>query len=300
MAKRKNALAPDEEKALVTMNKMAVEKKENLAAAKTIIDGFGFRAQLGEEYSRLVYVQTGNNVFRMREGMGLVGGAILLELKEHEEHGSFMKAVEEMGLGHRSATRYMHYARKFGKLANLATLRNSKLDLLEDLDEAELKELNDKGEVFGINLDEIERLPAWATRDELRKAKEKLKRQEALHEKELKRRDEEIADLKFALGTQQPPTKEQIAIAELARLDEDYFHELTSAMAAMRKAADILNRAQCVPGANVQILSDWIGKYNDEMVLLNGVREEFIDLIDNLHPVTRGGYGAESDVPDLR
>ncbi|MDR0455406.1 MAG: hypothetical protein LBH20_01815, partial [Treponema sp.] len=59
---------------------------------------------------------------------------------------------------------------------------------------------------------------------------------------------------------------------------------------ALRKALNILNQAQCVPGANVQILNEWINKYNDEMVLFNGVSEEFIDVIDNLHPVDKGGY----------
>jgi hypothetical protein len=56
----------------------------------------------------------------------------------------------------------------------------------------------------------------------------------------------------------------------------------------LRKAAGILNRAQCVPGVNVQILNEWTAKYNDEMVLLNGVHEEFTGMIDDLHPVDKG------------
>jgi hypothetical protein len=90
------------------------------------------------------------------------------------------------------------------------------------------------------------------------------------------------------LRYQQPPTKEQIAIAGLAELDKNYFSELTTAMAAMRKATEILNQAQCVLGVNVQILNEWINKYNEEMVLLNGVHEELTGMIDDLHPIAKG------------
>jgi hypothetical protein len=58
---------------------------------------------------------------------------------------------------------------------------------------------------------------------------------------------------------------------------------------------------------NQRFLSGWIARFNEEMVLLNGVHGEPAEMIDNFHPVTKGGYqavsgedaGVPSDVPDM-
>jgi hypothetical protein len=75
-------------------------------------------------------------------------------------------------------------------------------------------------------------------------------------------------------------------------------------MGSLRNAVNILGRAQCVPGANVQMLNEWTAKYNDHMMLLNGVHEELCNSIDNVHPMTKGkphddDAEASADVPSV-
>jgi hypothetical protein len=274
------------------MRTLVATSQEIAAVERDFGDGQSYELSRLENEVRFYQEQAGAALLEM--------GKRLIRIKAHEEHGAFMESLERMGLAYRSAAYAMAAARKFANVPTWADLEGPKLKALTVLDEEDIAKLDAGEAVKGVGtLDDIERMTTRELREALRKERDKRKREKEAQERAIAQKEAKINELDQQLRYQQPPTKEQIAIAELARLDDDYFHELAGAMAALRKAVDILNRAQCVPGVNVQILSDWVGKYNDEMVLLNGVREEFIDLIDNLHPVTRGGYGAESNVPDL-
>jgi len=275
------------------MHALVATSQEIAAVERDFGDGQSYELSRLENEIRFYQEQAGQSLLEM--------GKRLIRIKAHEEHGQFLSVIERLGFGVRTAQTAMLAARRFSNAQSIAHLDTTKLHILTVLDEEDVKELGKGGEVKGVGtLDDIERMTTRELREALHKERDKRKREKEAQERAIAQKEAKINELDQQLRYQQPPTKEQVAIAELARLDDDYFHELAGAMAALRKAVDILNRAQCVPGVNVQILSDWVGKYNDEMVLLNGVREEFIDLIDNLHPVTRGGYGAESDVPDLR
>ncbi|MDR0387260.1 MAG: hypothetical protein LBH57_04415 [Treponema sp.] len=227
-------------------------------------------------------------------------GKRLILVKLHEDHGKFLAFLEKHNMGARSAQFAMASAHKFSNTKSISYLGTTKMIALSILDEDDVQKLAEGGVVAGMKLDDIDRMTTRELRENLRKEKEKVKKEKEarkhdreIQEKAIAQKEAKINELDQQLRYQQPPTKEQLAIAELARLDDDYFHELTGAMAALRKAADILNRAQCVPGVNVQILNDWTAKYNDEMVLLNGVHEELTGMLDNLYPADKGGYVSE-------
>jgi hypothetical protein len=289
---------------IVAVDKMQVEIE---TAEQLYSDGMPYEIERIENEIRFYQEQAGTSLLEM--------GKRFIRIKAHEDHGRFLKVIENVSMTARSVQYAMAAAIKFSNTKSISHLGTTKMIALSVLDEDEVQVLDDGGNIAGVNIDDIDRMSIRELRAHLRAEKEKVKKEKEARkrdrdaqEKAIAQKEAKINELDQQLRYQQPPTKEQLAITELAKLDNDYFHELTSAMAAMRKAVDILNWAQCVPGVNVQILNDWVDKYNEEMVLLNGVREEFINVLDNLHPVTKGEYqaqfgddvGVPSDVPDIR
>jgi hypothetical protein len=120
----------------------------------------------------------------------------------------------------------------------------------------DVQKLEAGGDIAGLNLDDIDRMSVRELREGLRKEREKVKKEKEARkhgreaqEKAIVQKEAKISELDQQLRCQQPPAKEQIAIAELSRLDADYFHELAGAMGALRKAVYLLNTAQCVQGS---------------------------------------------------
>jgi vacuolar-type H+-ATPase subunit I/STV1 len=301
MAKKANQKNSAE---IVAVDKMQVEIE---TAEQLYSDGMPYEIERIENEIRFYQEQAGTSLLEM--------GKRFIRIKAHEDHGRFLKVIENVSMTARSVQYAMAAAIKFSNTKSISHLGTTKMIALSVLDEDEVQVLDDGGNIAGVNIDDIDRMSIRELRAHLRAEKEKVKKEKEARkrdrdtqEKVIAQKEAKINELDQQLRYQQPPTKEQLAVAELAKLDSDYFHELTSAMAAMRKAVDILNWAQCVPGANVQMLNEWVGKYNEEMVLLNGVREEFINILDNLHPVTKGEYqaqlgddvGVSADVPDIR
>ncbi|MDR2953218.1 MAG: DUF3102 domain-containing protein [Treponema sp.] len=264
---------------------VAIMTEDIQTAERLYGDGMPYEIDRIENQIRFYQDQAGSALLEM--------GKCLIRIKAHEEHGRFMKALGNVGLSHRGAEYAMAAARKFSNSQSIANLGSTKMMVLSILDEDDVKKLADGGDIAGMTLDDIDRMTTRELREKLREERDKHKRDIGTREKAIKQKEAKINELDEQLRYQQPPTKEQIAVAELSKLDSGYFTELTAAMAAMRKAVEILNQAQCVQGVNVQILNDWINKYNEEMVLLNGVYEELTATIDDLHPVTKGKYKSE-------
>lgn len=262
-------------------------------------DGMPYELERIENEVRFYQDQAGAALLEM--------GRRLIRIKAHEGHGKFVESLERLDMAYRSAAYAMTAARKFSNVPTLAHLGSSKIKALTVLDDDEVQELEKGGKAKGMTLDDIDRMTMRELRSNLRKANETVKKEKEARrqdrdaqEKAIAQKEAKINELDQQLRYQQPPTKEQLAIAELAGFDDRYFHELAAAMGAIRKAVGIIERAQCVPGANAQILSEWMRKYNDEMILLNGVHAELCSVIDNLHPVAMGEYGeAAADEPEL-
>ena len=287
---------------------MAVEKMaEDIQMAEELYaDGMPYELERIENEIKFFQDQAGAALLEM--------GKRLIRIKAHEGHGKFLESIDRLGMALRSAQYAMLAAQKFSNTQTTAYLGNEKIRALSVLEEDDIKTLELGGEVKGMTLDKIEKMTVRELRDNLRKEREKIKKEKEARkrdreaqEKAIAQKEAKINELEQQLRCQQPPTQEQPAIAELSRLDGEYFHELAGAMGALRKAVYLLNTAQCVPGVNARILSGWIARFNEEMILLSGVHGELAETIDNLHPVVKGGYrtvsgedaGVSADVPDL-
>jgi hypothetical protein len=282
---------------------VAVEKmsKDIQVAEELYSDGLPYEIERIENEIRFYQEQAGASFLEM--------GRRFIRIKAHEEFGRFMKIIENVNMTPRSVQYAMVAAIKFSNTKSISHLGATKMIALSVLDDDDVQKLEAGGDIAGMNIDDIDRMSVRELRESLRKEREKVKKEKEarkndrdVQEKAIAQKEAKINELDQQLRYQQPPSKEQIAIAGLAELDKDYFSELTTAMAAMRKAVGILNFAQCTPGVNVQILNEWINKYNEEMVLLNGVHEELTGMIDNLHPANKGEYKAVfgDDVGDHR
>jgi len=131
----------------------------------------------------------------------LEAGKRLIVLKEHEQHGEFTHALEQIGIHPRAAQRMMQAAVKFsGSNATLAShLDKSKLLELMIEEDDDLEALANGGTLAGLTLDEIDRM----TRDELRKAlrtaRDDASQERETHEALLANKDNKINELDKAL-----------------------------------------------------------------------------------------------------
>jgi hypothetical protein len=277
MAKRKNVIAPNDKKALVAMEKMKLSTEQ---ADRKWGDGLPF-----DPFRVETIVSANNNsaVERMWQS-----GRYYMWYKERCSHGDFMAMVDRTANSHTYVLNCMRLADYFPNSPALANLGTTKLRAITMFDKDVVGKYLAGGPLGDIPHDDVASMTTRELEDTVRQLREKVKRVEAVAKEKIRQKDEQITKLEFENDNRPPPTKEQIAIAGLAELDKDYFSELTAAMAAMRKAVGILNFAQCTPGVNVQILNEWINKYNEEMVLLNGVHEELTGMIDDLHPIAKG------------
>jgi len=275
MARQKNVIAPEAK----AMDKMMISRAQ---ADKLWGDGQPF--DLVRVETRL---DTNNSTIIERM---IAAGRDYLWAKAYVNHGEFMALVDRTANSHTYVLNCMRFADMYRNSAPVPNLGVRKTRALTLLDKPVVEEYLSGGSLGDIPHDDVSEMSVSQLEEEVRKLREKVKKTEAVVKERIRQKDEQIAKLELENENRQPPTKEQIAIAELAKLDSEYFQELTVAMSAMRTAVKILGRAQCVPGVNVQILNDWIGKYNDEMVLVTGVYEEFTGILDNLHPIAKGEY----------
>lgn len=142
--------------------------------------------------ARSIIAFTGEALFEL--------GKRLLLLKEHEPHGEYLEALDQIGLHPRAAQRAIQATVRFSPPnasapTHLAQLGQTKLIELLALDDDDIEELRDGGSVAGLSLDSIERMSSRELRTALRKEKTERQRDKDVHERVLKTKNEKIDDL---------------------------------------------------------------------------------------------------------
>ena len=278
------------------MDLVVQKSNENLSIAKKLLDA---NTVLGEEYSPLSYINAARNAFELHEKSGLVGGALLIAIREHEDHGNFLKALDQIGVSKSNAYSYMHIAERYSKFPNLGNLNNSKFVLLDEFTDPELEKLNDGEEVRGMTIDEWETLPATKAREKCREFEARIKKfeEDRRHESNMRediiaQKEKKIAELERQIRHQKQPTAEQIARIQLEEVGKEFVKQLVDAADALDKCKLRVLAAQRVEGATFQLLQDWQLLYNDYIKDVKDTLRELLDLIDDLHPDTDTGSGA--------
>lgn len=126
-------------------------------------------------------------------------GKCLIQIKEFEEHGDFLKIVEGLGLHERVARKMMAAAVKVLAIPEkdqpkLLGLQRTKLYDLAVLDDEEIKELAKGKTVAGLTLDEIDAMGTRELRAKLRAAKDDLDAKDRLIDQKNKKIDKLTED----------------------------------------------------------------------------------------------------------
>jgi hypothetical protein len=279
---------------------VAVEKMaEDIATAEELYsDGMPYEIDRIENQIRFYQDQAGSALLEM--------GKCLIRIKAHEEHGRFAKALENVGLSHRGANYAMAAARKFSNSQMFANLGASKMIALTVLDDDDVSTLASGGDVNGMTLDDIDRMSNRELRENFRKEREKVKKEKEARKKDREAQEKAIAqkemkinELDQQLRYQQPPTKEQIALAELQKINEPYTFALSRINAAIREALSLVREAEKTPGVDALQLSEWLNQFDMEMQAFDSLKESWLSEIDEAAPIEVGKIKEDSDVSEL-
>lgn len=213
----------------------------------------------GEKYNLHVCMEKAR-IYQRQMSEGLLGlGVQLILIKNHEEHGNFMTAIEALGLPHRSANYAMNAALKFGNSPTLANLGNSKLKVLTVLDEDQTQDLVNGKAVAGVgNIDDIAQMTVKDLRSALRAEKQKRKEEREAQEAAISQKEQKLNELEMELRYREPPTKEQLAQAELDELKKKLFVQIGEASHAMHCLMQTIEAAQRIPNVNITQLQGFI------------------------------------------
>ena len=177
----------------------------------------------------------------------------------------------------------MHVARRFGKFANLANLNNSKFEALEDLTEAEVRDLNAGKDVLGLNLDDIDRMTARQLREELRQGRKQAEKLKNKHKKEVSEMSDELSTLRLRVAGQEPPTKEQIAGAKLDECLKPFNAQLQDAIFAMNRCIDMIAEVQRIEAIGYVQLNGWVLKQSADIANITETFTELQDALNDIH-----------------
>ena len=214
----------------------------------------------GEKYNLHICLERAKEALsQIRRGLIRLGGQLVL-LKDHESHGNFTAAVEDLGITLNFAERAMIAARQFGENPEaVERLGNTKIVELSFLTNEEASDLASGKKIEGIgSLDEIERMTTRELRSALREEKKKRKEERDAQEAAISQKEKKLNELEMELRYREPPTKEQLAQAALDELKKKFFLQVGEASHALHTLMLTIVQAQEIPDVNITQLQGFI------------------------------------------
>ena len=213
-------------------------------------------------------------------------GKQIILLKAHEPHGQFLAALEDLGMAERSARYAMAAAQKFSNRHTCADLGSAKIRALTVLDDDSIKTLEDGGELTGIGtLDDIEKMTVKELKSALRAEKQKRKEEREAQEAAISQKEQKLNELEMELRYREPPTKEQLAQAELDELKKKLFVQIGEASHAMHCLMQTIEAAQKIPNVNITQLQGFIDIEPDGFLSsIFDYADTLDEMIENIRP----------------
>ncbi len=275
------------------------EKTQVLDAMSRQAENRGFAIQSddarfldnGESYNLHICMEKA----RMYQGQmadGLLGlGAQLILIKNHEEHGNFLSAVEALGLAERSARYAMVAARKFGNRqtsADFSALGKEKLRALTVLDDDSIDKLELGEEVSGIGtVDDIAKMTVRELRAALRKEKQERQEERVALEEVVRKKETTISALEMQAVGIQPPTKEQIAGHKLDEIRKDMVGKFALANDAVNSLKRLIAAAQETDGVTLDQLEKLSEQVSEFFALLDDNYQELGQDMEYIRPTKK-------------
>ena len=242
----------------------------------------------GEEYNLHVCMMKSRECIKQAKSALTALGRQLILIKNHEPHGNFMSAVEDLGLDIRFANRLMAGARwNVQDSERIEKLGKSKFLELTILDDKEAEALADGKEIEGIGtLDDIAKMSVKELRSALRAEKKKREDEKEAQEEAISQKEKKLNELEQELRYRQPPTKEDIAQAKLDELKKDLFRQVGGTIHELQQLIALVERAQQIDGITVEQLDAWalIEEPEDFFPQVFELAEELNEMIENIRP----------------
>jgi polyhydroxyalkanoate synthesis regulator phasin len=274
MGRKKNVIAPNDERAVVAMDKQqkAIEKATELYGdgepfdVERILDCMEFRSE-----------QVGKNMNAF--------GRYCLWLKEAVGWGGFVKALESRQLDVRASYHAMLQVEKFGdNFATVANLGSRKARAITYFTKEEIDQYVKGGDLRGIPHDDVAKKTAKELEEEVRHLRRKVDDQEAKHKRTVKEMSEELEALRLRDSYQEPPTKEQLAAVQLEPLRKKLFGHLLEAQFHLDEAVNVAAAAQKVEGATFPQLQEWAKAHYEQLAPIGDLFEELDQALNNCGP----------------
>lgn len=243
----------------------------------------------GETYNLHVCLEKAR-MYQDQMASGMLGlGAQLLLIKENEQRGNFMAAIEELGLAQTSANYAMAAARKFGvNSPTWGNLEYSKLKALTVLEDDDIRKLKDGDEVDGIGtVDDIAKMSVRELRAALRKEKQERQDERLALEEVVKKKENTISALEMQAAGRQPLTKEQLAERRLDEMRKDIVGALAVAKDNLTSARILIANAQEIDGVTVEQLDKWIENSGWLAAELDDTYQELVQDMENIRPASQ-------------
>lgn len=238
-----------------------------------------------QEYERLRIMEEAKTYVGLAQKAVIEAGKRFILLKTHEDHGSFLSTLEQIGVDVRTAQNAMKIARIFGKYENFSHLPAAKLNALELLSSDELDDLSDGDEVSGITLDKIDTMTAKEIKSALRKEKNEHENERTALEKIISEKNSKLNELEMELAHRQPPTKQDYAQAKLDEFHQPLFSAILEAIHDISAAVSLMDRACRIEDLNIDQLMNMIRVLSPHFASLKESYDTLTDYVNNLHPI---------------
>jgi len=255
----------------------ALEEKENELSVRIQEDDKLFLEE-GEEYNLHVCMMKSRECIKQAKSALTALGRQLILIKNHEPHGNFMSAVEDLGLDIRFANRLMAGARwNIQDSERLEKLGKSKFLELTILDDKEAEALADGKELEGIGtFDDIAKMSVKELRSALREEKKKRQKERDAQEEAISQKEKKLNELEQELRYRQPPTKADIAQAKLDEKRKPLFTAIMSCIEDLSVAIDRVEDICRTDDVQLDQLTRLARSFDSEMSLL----KEKLDVLD--------------------
>ncbi|MDR1250631.1 MAG: hypothetical protein LBK62_00535 [Treponema sp.] len=288
MARTKNKIAPDDERAVVAMDKQqeAIEKATELYG-----DGQPFEEQRVLDCIVFKAERTSQELYEL--------GKYCLWYKAAVGHGRFLEGLQQRDINVTAANWAMLMVEKFGdKFCTVQNLGTRKARLLTAFTKEEIDTFSNGGDLAGIPHDDVFKMTTAELGEEIKKTRQKLERQKAAHKKEVEKLNEIIDDLKIRAEDPMQLTPAQKAERQLRTLTAEYSIALAKISAGFREAMSILNEGEKIPGIGVQELNAWLNEFVPDSVTIHDLLDQWqagfenpCPVVDNFFDIIEGKTG---------
>jgi len=264
------------------MDALVVQQEQSLQQREAEIQRIEALFQFEEPYERLSEESRLDFYHVQKLNASFEQGKSLLRMRAHEGRGGLEMIIENHHLPRREAFYDMAIAEKIAPYQKqFEGIGKRNLQLLSSLDEKDIKTLAEGGEVAGISLDKpmTYKELAAALQEANKKREEKVDALEAV----INQKTKKINELEQQLRYQEPPTKEQLAVAALRQYRDPIIDNLLEATERINRATAAIDEAQKIPHIPFEALEKLIEPWKGCFETFLEAAEDFSDAFNNIH-----------------